>query len=123
MSLQVHPTMHRAVLPAGVPERATDFFGLKAACCWSTVVVMIRRFSQGSTALGCLEELVKLLLVGIVAEKLVELSARLHQAEHIALRTFRPDGMVHLKCCGVHRPVSRAAEQNNVHPGGAQLLR
>ena len=28
-SLPERPTVHRAVLPAAVPERATDFFGLK----------------------------------------------------------------------------------------------
>jgi hypothetical protein len=45
--LPVRPTVHKAVLPAGVPERATDFLGLKGAWGTSVVLAMINRFSVG----------------------------------------------------------------------------
>ena len=83
-------TVHRAVLPAGVPERATDFFGLKTAG-WSVVAMISPRL----TLFGSREELVELLLVGLVPEESYS-SARVCIRRAHVLRTFAPDGMVHL---------------------------
>src|ERR1700723_1299880 len=77
----------------------------------------------GLTTLGGLEKLIELLLIGLVAKEFVKFGASLHEAEHTALRTFVPDGMVHLEGGGVHRTVGGAAIEDDVDPGGGQLLR
>ncbi len=71
---------------------------------------------------GGRKELVELLLVGVIAEEFVQFGAGLHEVEHISLRTFAPDGMVHPEGGGIHGAVGSATIEDDVDADGGQLL-
>src|SRR5260221_13205589 len=85
------PTVQSAVLPAGTPESATDFFGFGPVAAGGAGVSIIG-FSRG---LG--EEGVELALVVVVAEEPVEIVARLHARDTRLLRSLRAQGFLDLE--------------------------
>src|SRR4051794_27090531 len=128
-----------AVLPAGVPERATDFLGLKTAGedasstllidtlptfpCKSLTPNRCKRgvFSEDSS-FTLHEEFIKLAFVSVVIEIAVEIGARLHERNYIPLSAFGANGFVDLEGGRVHGPVGRATVENYIYARGGQLF-
>src|SRR5690606_21399650 len=69
-----------------------------------------------------LEQCVELVLVGVVAQEVVELGAGLQGVDDVLLRAFAAHGLVEVQGRLVHRPVGAAAVQGDVHAGIAQFV-
>src|SRR4029077_6777038 len=101
------------VLPAGTPERATDFFGLAAGAVsliWPSFTFFFR------------EQFVERALVGVVVEKVVQLGARLHRVDDALLRAFLADRIVDLERGSVHGAERREGIERDRDLGRAQLI-
>src|SRR5690606_6355669 len=68
------------------------------------------------------EQLVELLLVGVVAEEVVQLLARLQAVDDVLLRAFAAHGLVEAERSLVHRAVGAAAVQRDVDVRISQLV-
>src|SRR5690606_30825246 len=113
-SLPLRPTVHRAVLPAAVPLRATEFLGLKVGLFDSLAliarsplvpgrradrVILVQRAAcsfrrRGESLLAGGEQRVQLLLEGVIADAVIQLGPGLHAVDHALLVAFGTNGVV-----------------------------
>src|SRR3546814_11995504 len=92
--------------PAGRLSRAVALFGRQA---W-----LAHLFLR--------EQLVELPFVGVVAEEVIQLVARLQAVDDVLLRAFAAHGFVEAERGHVHRPVRAPAVQGDVSAGIAQTV-
>src|SRR5690606_15414912 len=118
-------TVHRAVLPATTPDRATDFLGLGVASAVFLVAVAMACLRMGrwmSAGFRVPEEGVELLFEIMVADAVVQFLARLHQVDDVSLVAVAPDGAVDGFGRLVHGPEGRERIKRHPHPGAAQFF-
>src|SRR5580658_146610 len=135
-----------AVSPAGVPDRATDFLGLKTGGTMlsdmrgprrASTYRMGSRSGKGSGSgpaqfmkrgfrfslfLALRKQLVELLFVGVVVEVFVEIGAGLHERNDALLRALGPDRLVDLERSGVHGAIRAATVENDVDAACGELV-
>src|ERR1700760_2435368 len=122
-----------AVLPAGVPERATDFFGLNTGGEDTSSILLIDHTPRAPNVIdaesSCLvrrpvvhKQFIQLSLIGKIVEITVKIGPRLHERNYIALRALRANGFIYFERGRIHGPISRAAVENNAPSRRGQLV-